>query len=540
MFKCRPNFFKIVHLVVLTVLFLPISTAAQSEPPQVAIESITAEELTGLLRFFSSDLLEGRVTGTRGFDLGAEFIASQLAVMGVKPAGPDGSYFQTINLIRPTVTDDIDFALIRSGETFSGYVVGTDYAPSTGSSSWNLEAQLVFAGFGITSTDPAWDDYADLVVEGKIVVIVDQFPGVGVEDSPFGSMWSGRRGTFAKTRLAARNGAIGMIVVPHPRSPGSTRIRFAPGGGRLSLPGRSRASSTFPSITVSTSVSKDIFGSEALATVVEQMESRNRPAGITLENARASAHVTIEEEKIPTRNIVAIIEGTDLKDEYVLLGAHADHLVSRGDQVMNGADDDGSGSMMMLELAEAILLSPVRPRRSIVFGWWMGEEIGLYGSTYYANNPVFPLEKTVALIQLDMIGRNEEILNDRLGLPQTRSEDNTNTIHMIGYSYSSDMRNFIDRANEEIKLEIKYDYDTGPQGLIRRSDHWPFLNLGVPVAFMFSGFHPDYHQPTDTWDKINYPKFVRIGKMLFRTIWDLANTDDPPKLDPEREPGGLQ
>ncbi len=350
-------------------------------------------------------------------------------------------------------------------------------------------------------------------------------------------MWSGRRGTFTKTRLAIQNGAIGMIVVPHPRSPGSTRIRFAPGSGRLSLPGQSRASSSIPAITVSTRVSNDIFGSEALATVVEQMESRNRPAGITLENIRASAHVTIEEEKIPTSNVLAIIEGTDLKDEYVLIGAHADHLGSRGDQVMNGADDDGSGSMMMLEFAEALLLSPVRPRRSIVFGWWMGEEIGLYGSTYYANNPVFPLEKTVGLIQLDMIGRNEEILNDRLGLPQTRSEDNTNTTHMIGYSYSSDMRNLIDRANEEINLEIKYDYDTGPQGLIRRSDHWPFLNLGVPVAFIFSGFHPDYHQPTDTWDKINYPKYERIGKMLFRAIWDLATTDNPPKMDPGSEPG---
>ena len=237
---------------------------------------------------------------------------------------------------------------------------------------------------------------------------------------------------------------------------------------------------------------------------------------------------------------MAIIEGTDLKDEYVLLGAHADHLGIRGDQVMNGADDDGSGSMMLLEFAEAFTLSPVRPRRSIVFGWWMGEEIGLFGSTYYANNPVFPLEKTVGLVQIDMIGRNEEILNDRLGLPQTRSEDNVNTIHMIGYSYSSDMRNLVDRANKEVNLEIKYDYDTGPQGLIRRSDHWPFLNLGVPVAFFFTGFHPDYHQPTDTWDKINYPKYVRIGKMLFRAIWDLANTDTPPKLDPEREPGGQQ
>ena len=455
MFRCRPGFSKIVHLVVLAVLFLPISTAAQNEPPQVAIESITAEELTGLLRFFSSDLLEGRSTGSRGYDLGIEFIVSQLAAMGVKPAGPNGSYFQTIDLTRPIVTDDIDFALIRSGETSPEYTVGTDYAPSTGSSSWNLEGQLVFAGFGITSNEPAWDDYAGLDVEGKIVVIVDQYPGVGAEDSPFGSMWSGRRGTFAKTRLATRNGAIGMIVVPHPRVPGSTRIRFNPGSGRLSLPGRSRASSTFPAITVSTRVSNDIFGSEALATVVEQMESRNSPAGITMENIRASAHMTVEEEKIPTRNVVAIIEGTDLKDEYVLLGAHADHMGLRGDQVMNGADDDGSGSMMLLELAEAFTLSPIHPRRSIVFGWWMGEEIGLFGSTYYANNPVFPLEKTVALIQLDMIGRNEEILDGRLGLPETSSEDNTNTIHMIGYSYSSDMMNLVNRANEKAGLEIK-------------------------------------------------------------------------------------
>lgn len=535
---------RIVLSTLLLATLLPAAAAcAQSEPPEEALASITAGELRGLLRYYASDWFEGRAVGTRGYDMAAAFLASQLEASGVKPGGPDGSYFQEIELVRYGLSEDIDFALSRAGTALGPFEAGVDYEPGRGYSDWSMEGELVFAGFGISAPEKGWDDYAGLDVKDKVVVVVELFPGFGTEENPLGD----RREAFryaspsAKARAAAEHGAIGIIRVPHPRMPERTRINSKERMMRLSSPRLPERLSreTFPQVTVGPAVAGAIFDAGALAEAVQKMESTSAPVQIGLRGLTVKAHAVMRHETVPSRNVLGMIEGTDLKEEGVLIGAHADHVGSRGEEIYNGADDDGSGSVVLLELAEAFASTGIRPRRTIIFGWWMGEEIGLYGSWYYARHPVIPLEKTVALIQMDMIGRNEEYdPRKSRGLPEETAEQNANSVNCIGYSYSTDMQRLIERANEPIGLEVKFRYDAGSQNLLRRSDHWSFLQLGVPIAFLFTGIHPDYHEPTDTWDKINYPKMERIARLAFRAAWELATTDDPPSLNPDVKVGG--
>jgi hypothetical protein len=538
------NIFRTLLPALVLVASLPASAIGQSEPPAAALESITAGELTGLLRYYSSDWFEGRATGTPGFNMATDFLAAQLAATGVKPAGSNGTYFQKIDLVRYGLSDDMGFELTRNGTATGSYEPGRDYAPGSGYSDWRIEAPLVFAGYGISAPDREWDDYENLDVSGKAVVIIDSYPGAMSEESPLGGRREAMRyaSTNAKTRAARERGAVAVIRVPNPtpagRPPSFSADRMMR-MSRLNLEARINRE-TFPQIQVGPQVIEDLFEPGALQKAVSDMASRGRPVSISLRADALRAHANMRRETVPTQNVVAVIEGTDLKDEYVVLGAHSDHVGRRGDLIMNGADDDGSGSVMLLELAEAFMEAGVRPRRTVVLGWWAGEEIGLLGAWHYTRNPVGgSIDKTVALIQMDMIGRNEEFdPRKSRGLPEETAEQNVNSVNCIGYSWSSEMQSLIARANEPVGLQVNFRYDAGTQNLIQRSDHWHFLQQGVPVAFLFTGIHPDYHEPTDTWDKINYPKMERIGHLAFRAAWELANTDNPPKLNPDRRPGG--
>ncbi len=529
-------------LTFLALLALPVQGQAQSEAPRAGIESITSGELTGLLKFYSSDWFEGRATLTPGYDMATDFLASQLAAAGIQPRGDDGTYFQRFHLESYSLTDQMSFALVRSG-TRTVYEPGTDFSLERQDVSWDLEAPVVFGGFGIRSEEAGWDDLAGVDVEGKYVVVVDGFPGIGTDSSPLGEMSQAMRyaSSRAKRFVLEEMGAAGMILVPHPRIPERTQVYSMERMQRLSRfdLASDRDDVPFPMAIVSSEVADDLLGAEALAGAVLRMEEQGAPVGLQVRGVSAHSAAEVEVHREPTQNVIGIMEGTDLKDEYVAIGAHADHVGRRGDVVYNGADDDGSGSVLLLELAEAFAVAAEaghRPRRSIIFGWWAGEEMGLLGASYYTDNPLAPLDRTVGLIQMDMVGRNEEYdPRKSRGLPQETAEQNVNAVNIIGYSYSSDMQELMRRANEEVGLDIKFRYDAGTQNLLRRSDHWMFLQKGVPVAFLFTGIHPDYHEPTDTWEKINYPKMERIGKMAFRAAWELATTDTPPMLNPDVE-----
>jgi Zn-dependent M28 family amino/carboxypeptidase len=252
---------------------------------------------------------------------------------------------------------------------------------------------------------------------------------------------------------------------------------------------------------------------------------------------------------VPDRNVLAKIEGGDprLRDEWLVISAHFDHDGATATQILNGADDDGSGTVGLLEIAEAYALAAQqgqRPRRSILFAAFNSEERGLLGAWAYTAQPIAPLDQTVAVLNMDMIGRNEEVPEPAAGRgggggrfngldPQT-AESNANALNVIGSVRTPDLKAAIDRANASTRLEIRYRYDNNTSQLLRRSDHWPFIQHGVPGVWFFTGLHPDYHQAGDRPERINYEKMERILKLIYQVSWDLANADGRPKLLPRR------
>jgi Zn-dependent M28 family amino/carboxypeptidase len=234
-----------------------------------------------------------------------------------------------------------------------------------------------------------------------------------------------------------------------------------------------------------------------------------------------------------------MIEGSDplMKNEYIIISAHIDHNGVNNGQIMNGADDNGSGSVGLINIAEAYAQAAKagqRPKRTIIFADWNSEERGLLGAWAYTENPLFPLDKTVAVLNMDMIGRNEEVPEGGgarfRGLALQTAESNNNATNVIGTTRSADLKNAVERANSGIGLELKFRYDNNASNLMRRSDHWPFLQHGVPALWFHTGLHPDYHTTNDRPEKINYVKMEKVARLVHQMSWNLSQMEDKPKL----------
>jgi len=272
---------------------------------------------------------------------------------------------------------------------------------------------------------------------------------------------------------------------------------------------------------------------QTLRSLQDKIDAGLKPTSLPLERS-ASLQTRYERKRLQGRNVIGIIPGSDtqLREECILIGAHHDHIgIGENQEIYYGADDDASGTTGLLELAEAFQTGPLRSRRSIVLAAWGAEELGLLGSKHYALNPAFPLGKTIAMIQLDMIGRNEQRPGDAAnGEPEEKDQNNTNTLSIAGSAFSPDLKHWFETCNRRTGLTLRYRYDSGQENLLKRSDHWCFLKAGIPSVFLFTGFHPDYHRPTDTADKINYEKMERILRLLYLSAWELADQNSPPRF----------
>jgi Zn-dependent M28 family amino/carboxypeptidase len=243
--------------------------------------------------------------------------------------------------------------------------------------------------------------------------------------------------------------------------------------------------------------------------------------------------VDIDRRPFPTQNVVGVVEGSDaqLRREAVVIGAHYDHDGETDGQVWYGADDNASGTAALIELAEAFGSLNRRPRRTIVLVAFAGEEKGQVGSHHYVANPFVPAAQTVAMFQLDMIGRNEEHPADStLGLDRETSAGNANNVNIIGSTFSPSLAREVRDANGPIGLILEFRYDQTREVLLRRSDQWPFLQKKIPALFVHTGEHPDYHRPTDTADKINYPKLEKIARLVYLAAERTANAPGRPQF----------
>jgi Zn-dependent M28 family amino/carboxypeptidase len=498
-------------IIMLCCVCLPFALPAQTsaKAPKVAnplpyAKSITPEDLKKHLYIVAGKEMEGRGTGTEGQRRAAAYIESQFKAIGLQP-GNKGSY----QLMWPVFQDSIIASSLQvNGKTFEAdkdFTVNINMAYSSTMSA----SEVVFVGYGLS--DSTHDDYKGVDVKGKVVVV---FPGGQVAGT------SARRpAAFFIQEAAAKNGAAAVLLVQtnFPR-PAATRVgqQYTNGFKKTIYPNM---------FTISEGVAEAIMGGE-YKTAKEAIKGGTAPA------KTYAANITLDFTKrtssIESSNVIGYIEGSDKRDEFLFITAHYDHLGKRDTVIYYGADDDGSGTVSVIELAGAFAKAKAEgkgPRRTVVFMTVAGEERGLWGSAYYGDNPVFPLEKTTADLNIDMIGRTD---------PE-RKGDSSNYVYVVGDDkLSTDLRPISEGINKKyVKMDLDYKFNdpNDRQQIYYRSDHYNFARKGVPIIFYFDGIHADYHKPSDTPDKINYELMTKRARLVFHTAWEMANRNEMLKRD---------
>ncbi len=476
-----------------------IITIAFSKEKNKSAE-ITVNELKKHISYLASEELQGRRTGSDGDSLAAEYIRKELKKSGLRPMFDNG--FQ-----RFRVTDKIVYGPSNSLTiNNNSYKLDADFAPFAFSENNSFGGDVIFAGYGFAINEDSlkWNDYAGLDVKGKIVLLLRGDPEIEKTASPFIKYSRDRD----KVLQAKDNGATAVLLV--------SGKSFDPEDKFESLV-KGEQSVGIPSFRITRKTANLILESSKLTIeeVEKKLNEQHKPASLKM-GANVSGQSDLLQTTIRTRNVVMMIPGNDkvLREEYVILGAHSDHLglggMGSGSRVPDtvavhpGADDNASGVAMVLELAQKLAASPRQNKRTILVCTFSGEELGLLGSKQFVDHPEIDLKKVNAMVNLDMVGRLNE--NSRV---QVGGVGTANQLKKIIYT-SSD--------TTILKLALS-DEGYGP------SDHASFYGKDIPVLFFSSGAHLDYHTPSDTWDKINYAGMVKIADMSFRILSDLANTE---------------
>ncbi|HUG42847.1 MAG TPA: M28 family peptidase [Acidobacteriota bacterium] len=529
------------------LLFLPISLTAPHDvvESQTASSTITAADLRSRVHFLAAEEMQGRDTGSLTNRITANYLAHQLEMMGLRPAGDDGSFFQQVHLVQSRLEDGNRMEILSSDSTFlRGAVLGEDFYPSPLSGTRAIEAPVVFAGYGITAPEYRYDDYASLDVAGKAVLVMDGEPHGNSADGPFmGLAATEYSQAYHKINNAQKRGAAAVIFLnPNRRGDLSRARNFAwpeeISDARYYLDHWVRAIS-IPAVVASPALVEDLFVSEMpdfreMRREIDQGE-RIEYARLALRSIRIET--AIHRETVQAPNVLALLEGSHptRKDELVVIGAHFDHLgVAADGRIYRGADDDSSGTAGVLEVAGAFSSLPAPPSRSVLFALWNAEEQGLLGSRFYVDHPKIPLDETVAVFQLDMIGRNQEVPSSDHprygGLPEQSPEENDNMVHLIGYSANQELTRVVRDGNLSIGLELRKELDNHRLNLLRRSDNWPFFVAGVPSLFFTTGLHPEYHTPEDVPEKLQFEKMERIVRLVFLSALEVAEAEDRPAM----------
>lgn len=490
---------------------VPLFAQQQLEAERVRgwAATVTPAELEANLSVFASDAFEGRETGTPGAEKASEFVRDAFAEAGLVPA-VSGSWFQEV----PMRTERLLTASFRISGTAYAYPEDVVFPPSTELEECP-ETDLVFAGFGIV--EGKRNDYGGEALRGRIAVVFGGSPDGKGEDR-----------TMDKRKWAEAAGAKALVVIPE--NYGALRGRFKAWGDRPATrlvrdwPVDAEPGSALPVFYVSERVAQAWLGD--VAALRKACKKRTKPVQIA---GTWSHRIVRESREFLGRNVVGLLPGSEspLSKECVVLTAHYDHIGIVDGQINNGADDDGSGTVTLLELAEACATAAregLPPRRSMLFMAVVGEEKGLLGSEWYSEHPVWPLDFTVANLNIDMIGRTD-----------AAHPDNERYVYLIGSDrLSSELHAVSETVNARftrLSLDYTFNAEDDPNRFYYRSDHYNFARKGVPVIFYFSGVHEDYHKPGDDAEKIRFGKMSEIGQLVFHTAWQLANQDRRIKVD---------
>jgi peptidase M28-like protein len=553
-------------------------------------DAITQEDLKEWLTYLASDELEGRNTYTEGLGLAAAYIAERLRSWGIKPGGPNGSYFQRVAVLG-IKSDNRSTVTVEAGgqtRTFKNKE-GITFPSNVGGKRTVTSDQIEFVGYGLNAPLANHNDFAGKNVKGKTVVWLGSTGPKGLEARQYFRALGGR------SRYATeQEGAVASIGVgggrrgqgggPGAQAPGGQSGQGQPQGaqpqagagqggqgqggpGGNQFGGGQTDGSDFttvqrldnpisPAVTAQDEFFEFLFsGADAKYAELKEKAAKGEPLpGFALKNVRIIFNLDATYQTVHTqytRNVIGMIEGSDpkLKDTYVAFGAHYDHVGyfegeanqganaprslrppgpvtagATGDRVWNGADDDGSGTVTIMGVAKAFATGP-KPKRSLVFVWHSGEEKGLLGSRYFADYPTVPMDKVVAQVNMDMVGRNRD----------DKAEE-ASTVYIVGSDrISTEFHNITVDANGPLAKPLTLDYEmndpTDLEQIYYRSDHYSYAAKGVPIVFLTTGLHPDYHKNTDSVEKINFEKMARIGQYAYEIGMRTANMDHAPVHD---------
>ena len=521
------------------------TAAKANSPARKAAGIITADTLKDYLYYVASDEMEGRDTPSRGLNLTAKFIALNLKRWGFKPAGDDGSFFQKIAL-RRDVVDAATATVEINGQKF---IYGDDFMRVSGSQNGAFSAPVVFAGNGWLIKSKNLNPYQGIDVKGKFVAVYGEGEIKSLQTLvplPEGVTPADLQGERGKdwadaATYARQNGAAGVIILPSKfLQENWSQVKTLFGRTRTYVEKLAEASSA------SRPVTSVFIASPHLAEAIFMNEASNPLSGTTANSFNLSAgknlnfNIALKPETVYTQNVIALWEGGDpkLKSEMVAVGAHYDHiglsspLSPNPDKINNGADDDGSGTVSVLTMAEALSKSAKRPKRSILLVWHCGEEKGLWGSEYFNKYPTVDIKSVIAQLNIDMIGRSRKS-NDTN--PKNANLSAENGVYVIGSQMMSsklgEVTKSINDSYLKLNYDLKYDDPTDKNRFFFRSDHFNYAVNGIPIVFWFDGVHEDYHQPGDEPQKIDYVKMQNVARTIFLTMWELADLKERPKVD---------
>jgi len=493
-------------------------------PSQTALNAITPEAVRSIVAYLAADSLKGRNTPSPELDRCAEFLAERFRAYGLQPV--NGSYFQSVPIHRIHLGDSNRVTLRGQDGVEKTLAIKKDFVPFEITADREVRGDIVFVGYGISAPEFDYDDYAGIDVAGKIVLALKGGPNEQKPDSPFSSQKRSPAVTLKeKVKCAMDHGAVGFMLVTNPlRSsllkptgfPWPSLSKSFPADALPVALGKTEGQK-MPCIQIGEEPIRTLFGSvEACKALAQRIDSLGQPHSQTLAH-QAVLRTSVTTEIQYARNVVAQLPGSQdgANKDWLVVGAQYDHVGNRQntpagqDSIHNGADDNASGTAAMMMLAAAFSQEKNRPKRSVLFMAFAGEERGFFGSKTYVADPLVPLEHTVAMINLDMVGRNR-----------------VDSLTVFGRHNAPELWAVVEKENRHIgfKLSAGSVKDSGG------SDHMPFNEQKIPTLFFHTGLHADYHQVSDQAEKINYGKLTLAAKLAYRTVHRLADSDIRPVL----------
>lgn len=541
---------KIIHVpsaVGLALVLSALSACAQKS----GFKSITAEELETHLTYLASDELEGRATGEPGLDLAAEYLAEQAARIGLKPIDENMDYFQEYTLVTKVQDHSTSSIIVTRDDGFIAEVRKPLYCLNAESDTIDLSGELVFAGYGIYSGRDNYNSFENIELKNKIVLVMSRGPMDPDNDTSLlqNRDWNDLGTWRYKLAGLAMRAPKAVLFVMDPRSGyqsiddyASGMIRYLTSSSTVKELG-GQQSSMMPGVTakiffIHREAADEILHASGknLVELQNSIDAALKPHSFEIPGTRANIYSRFHREEKRVPNVAGLIQGShpDMREEAIVYTAHFDHLGrNRSGEIFNGADDNASGTAALIEIGEAFIKHQKDLKRSILILWFSGEEIGLFGSRYYADNPLIPMYQTVANINLDMIGAVRTPRDTGLIYHEKVSVQGMDSISVIGGHQSADLLDIHNKSMEKMGMASDFSMNSPdhPYRYYYRSDHYNFARNDVPVLFYSTGIHVDYHKPTDNYERINFTKLEKVTELAFLVGYTLATQAERIKVD---------